>query len=391
MQLKDLLKGDFPVIEESLHRTKENPVRPKKQVDLLSLAKEARSHAKTQNDPTPDLIEMVPGNFTEPVCDVSEAYCVFCKDTLQMWVAPTKLCLDTNFIYREDLVIESVHSMDEVSAFWDKYMGEVPAKVLTRKTCYILDLPGNETYEVYYDSAYPSLTYGKSTPVGSLIHKYPNRFHRDMAILSLDEMYSNSSSKVAGKFTAKTFAQDEAIVVSDGAWMKEVTSSACYYLDAESVMHLVEGRLPSDTAQAVLIAEIKAATNALGLCYARKKKKITYYYDNTSILNIFRNRKMEYLSEIKEYKELCERMASEGYSVNFVEMHPKTGEDRQSDNKALMFFHNRCDDYCREMCDLVKKDYKAYTQTGSKDGKTYVQVKEEFKPKGRPKVNKGRR
>lgn len=390
MQLKDLISGDFPIIEESKHRTKDEIKRPIAEVQLLSLAKESRNHAKTQNDPTDDLIEVYSGPFVFCLDSAyTECYCIFCKDTLQMWVAPTKLCLDANFVYRDDLIIQQVYSLDEVKEFFNTYLGDVAPKILTRKTCYIMDLPGNETYEVYYDSNYPSLTYGKATPVGSLIHKYPNRFHRDMAILALDELYSNSSNKVAGKLTAKEFAQNEAIVVSDGAWMREVTSSSCYYLDAESVIHLTEGRLPSDSNQAVLIAEIKAAYNALGMCYARGKKKVTYYYDNTSILNIFRNRKMEYLEEIKAYKDLCEKMLLDGYSINFVEIHPKTGEDRDETNKALMFFHNRCDDDCRDMCDLVKKDYKSFTQSGSKEGKTYKEVKEEFKPKGKPRQGQG--
>lgn len=387
MQLKDLVAGNIELIEE-LHRTKDKIERPRSEVTLRSLAKETVTHAKKQNDPTPDLIEIFSGEFKfELDTAYTECYCIFCNDTLQMWVAPTKLCLDANFVYRDDLVIQQVYSYNEVKEFFTTYLGGYPPKLLTRKTCYILDLPGNETYEVYYDSAYPSLTYGKATPVGSMVHKYINRFHRDMAILELDALYSDSSNKKAGVFTEKEFKQNEAIVVSDGAWMKEKSASACYYLDAESVIHLVEGRLPSEVDQAVLISEIKAAYNALGLCYARKKKNITYYYDNTSILNIFRNRKTEYIEEVKQYKDLCEMMLAEGYSVNFVEIHPKTGEDRSDTNKALMFFHNRCDDYCRDMCDLVKKDYKSYTQNANKDGKTYKQVKETFKPKGRPKQN----
>lgn len=386
MQLKDLVSGDFQVVEESKHRTKGIRERPKEEVTLRSVASETREHAKTQNEPTEDLVEIVCGDIPSGIPTSADVgYCIFCKDTAQMWYAPTKHCLDANFIYRDDLVIKEVRTVEEVMQFWQSYSKDIPSGVLTRKTCYILDLPGAESYEVYYDSAYPSKAYGKCTPVGSLVHKYKDRFHRDMAILELDELYSNSSAKVAGELTAKEFKQNEAIVVSDGAWMREVTSSACYYLDAESVIHIAEGRLPSEGTQAVLIAEIKAATNALGLCYARGKKNITYYYDNTSILNVFRNWKTEYIDEIKAYKELCEKMLSEGYTVNFVEVHPKTGENRELDNKALMFFHNRCDDYCRDMCDLVKKDYKTYAQYGSTDGKTYKQFKSENRPKGKPK------
>ena len=123
----------------------------------------------------------------------------------------------------------------------------------------------------------------------------------------------------------------------------------------------------------------------------RRKKKITYYYDNTSILNIFKNRKTEYIAEVVEYKELLEKMASESYSVKFVELHPKTGEGRDNDNHALMFFHNDCDGMCRKMADIFKKDYKSFAASDDKDGKTYQQVKEEFKPKGRPGQSNGRK
>lgn len=76
----------------------------------------------------------------------------------------------------------------------------------------------------------------------------------------------------------------EAIIISDGAWLKEQCSSSVWYLDNVSAINLTEGIVPSDTEQAVLIAELRGAINALQLCYVKKKKKITYYYDNTSIL-----------------------------------------------------------------------------------------------------------
>ena len=210
-----------------------------------------------------------------------------------------------------------------------------------------------------------------------------------MAILELDNIYSDTSKKEAGKMTKKKIGQNEAIVISDGAWMKEVSTSSVVYLDSERVLKCTEGRLPSDADQAVLISEIKGAIMALEFCKAFGKKRITYYYDNTSIVNVFRNRKTEYLEEIAEYKRLLESLQALGYQVNFVELHPKTGENRDTENKALMFFHNGCDAECRNMSEIFKRDYRSYAADGSTDGKTYSKIKEEFKPKGKPKQNNG--
>jgi hypothetical protein len=276
--------------------------------------------------------------------------------------------------------------MDRISG----YIKDLRPGVQTRKTCYILDIPGNETYEVYYESNYASLKYGMATPTGTFIHKYPNRFHRDMAILELDKLYSESSVKKASKQIEKALKPNEAIVISDGAWLKNVCASAVWYIDATSAIKMTEGIIPTEQDQAVLIAEIRGATNAFQLCMAKGKKKIRYYYDNTSILNVFRNRKTEYIEEVKQYKELLEEMDRNGYQVTFIELHPKTGEDRIDDNKALLFFHNSCDAECRSMTDIFKKDYKSYAGVDEKEGKSYSTIKSEFKPKGKPGQSSGK-
>lgn len=101
-------------------------------------------------------------------------------------------------------------------------------------------------------------------------------------------------------------------------------------------------------------SDINGAYWALKKCMERAKAEITYYL---------------------------------GYKINFVELHPKTGETRDTDNKALQFFHNRCDAACRDMADICRKDYKAFTTNGSKDGKTLAKLQEESKPK--PKNPRG--
>lgn len=334
--------------------------RPSTRVQLKSLSYESMLHAKTQLDPTEDLIEVSSDFITTRLEYYQHGFCIFCKDTMQMWFAPTEECLNRNFIYREDLLIQETTSYKEVEAFWTKYLSGSLNKITPRKSCYIMDIPMNETYEVYYESNYPSQRYGKSTPQGSYIHKYPNRFHRDMAILALDNLYSNSSMKEAGKFIGRDFEENEAIIISDGAWIKGKIASSVFYLDADTTLQLTEGSLPSVPDHGSLIAEIKAATLALSMCCMKKKTKVTYYYDNKNILNVLGKTKVENVTEIQEYRSLCEKLYHEGFVIKFVELHPKTGENRDKDNKALMFFHNQCDAACVSMCDLVHKDYKKF-------------------------------
>ena len=375
--------------EQELHRSKEPKGRPDNEVTLLAVSKESKEHAKTQRDPTDDLVE-IKEHLDEAAFNAliqGAGYLVFCPTTAQMWYAHDKLCLDRNFIYREDLDILTVSGETGVFEWFNDRVKDINFGIQTCKKCYILDNPGNETYEVYSDSNYPSVKYGKATPQGCFVHVYANRFHRDMAILELDDLYANSSNKQAGKLTAKAFGPREAIIVSDGAWMREQATFSYYYLDDKSVVHCTEGTIPSEPDQAVLISEINGAYWALKKCMERSKSEITYYYDNTSILNVFKNRKTEYITEIKRYKELLEKMHNLGYKINFVELHPKTGETRDTDNKALQYFHNRCDAACREMADTCKKDYKAFTTNGSKDGKTLAKLQEESKPK--PKNPRG--
>lgn len=393
--LKDVVNDNVEAVEKA-PRKKDVVERPDSEVQLGSLDSEIHEYVKIQKDPTDDLVLLPrcragwePNTFFKYLIDNKpEGYLVWCEDTEEMWWAHDKHCLDANFIYREDLVIVEITSMEQAEAFYDEKTADLRPGVHTCKVQYILDNPGNETYEVYHDSNYPTTHYGKATPTGMFIHRYTNRFHRDMAILTLDKEYSNSSHKEAAKLTAKKMGADEAIIISDGAWLKEKASCCFFYLDNLSVVKMTEGTLPSDADQAVLISEINGAFNALSFCKARGKHSIKYYYDNTSIVNIFRNRKMEYLDEVKRYKKLLEDMLNEGYDVTFIELHPKTDENKDAENKALIYFHNTCDAECRQISDIIKKDYKAFANDSNKQGKTYNQIKQDFKPKGKP-ANRG--
>ena len=381
MNLKELLKGiDVPEDNESMHRC-DKKERPVTEVELKACSDESMHWKRSTLDPTPDLVALPKNNWDECCEMVSDwaGFIVTCADTEQTWFAPTEECLNKNFIYREDLTITEVKSHTEALDVYKAFNDNLNAGVHCSTVCYILDNPPKEAYEVYYDSAYPSLHYGKATPMGCVVHRYANRFHRDMAILSLDDLYANSSEKLAKKLTAKALTPKQAIVISDGAWMREVSSSCTVYIDDSSLIKMTEARVPSDKDQAVLLSEIRGATNALQLCMAHHKKDIVYYYDNTSILNVFRNKKTEYLEEVRVYKELLADMDSKGYKVTFTEVHPKTSETKDTDNKAIQFFHNTCDNECRTISTLYDRHTIDSAVANDFDGKSYGDVRNSFK------------
>lgn len=371
------------------HRGSTISERPSTEFKLLSVNEEDFERKKTQVEPTADLILLPKGNLDEAVKLIGSAgYLIWCHNTREMWYAPTKLCLDANFIYRSDLEICEIVSHDNGVEFYKKRSANLMPGVITRKVCYILDNPAGECYEVYFETNYPSLKYGKATPSGMFVYKYDDRFQRDMAIMELDKLYTDTSKTNAKALIERKMKEDEAIIISDGAWMKEVCSSSVVYMDNVRLLEQTHAANPSEKEQAVLIAEITGATLALQTCKLYGKRKITYYYDNTSIVNVFKNRKTEYIPEIKTYKTLLESMVEDGYSINFVELHPKTGENKDSENKALCFFHNNCDKACRAISDIFKKEYIANATLGNREGKKYQDFKPKQKSSNYPKQRK---
>lgn len=368
--------------KEDLHRVKKVE-RPSTRAELLSIYKDSDEYVRSSKDHTEDLL-FVDKSVRYYQLNDENGYFILDVNTNLLWYAHDEICLNKNFIYRGDLIIKS--NKDEDILDWIEGNLEISSKTVKSKKCYILDNPANETYEVFYEPTYPLVNYGKPTPQGCIVHMYANRFYRDIAILELDEMYSNSSLKEAGKFTGKKLKDDEVIIISDGCYAKESCASTFFYIDNAITTKCVTGFLPSDMQQAVLVSEIKSAYNALQMCLLNKKKKITYYYDNSSIVNVFKNRKTEYIVEIKEYKELVDTLYINGYSINFVELHPKTGEDRDKENKALLKFHNICDSECYSMTDLYSRSYADYAANGNTDGKGLKKIKEEEKARvGRSK------
>lgn len=361
--------------------------RPEERVELNKVIQNDNIVVKQQLEPTGDLIKVNAGLNTGDFLKIikhtnkSSGFLIFDKNTGCTYLALTETCLNANFIYRDDLDIFNYKKELDAWSFYKERGALVDPGVETRKSCYILDNPADETYEVYYDTNYPKKVYGQTTPKGCYIHKYKNRFHRDMAIMELDSLYTQSSKKLAQKLTSVELKDNEAIIISDGASMKGSIASAVYFIDNKSVLKMTQGTLASDKDKASTIAEINGAYNALMMCKAMNKTNIKYYYDNTSILDIFRNRKTEYIEEIKRYKELLLDLYNNGYKVEFIEVHPKITEDKQNDNQAVIYLHNRCDDECRTMCELFTRDYINNVKSNEKVGKTFNEFRQNVKPK----------
>lgn len=381
VNLLDTDTVDEAVFDKANYSSTVSIKRPTEEVILHSLCENTIGCARSHKDPTSDVIDV--GLFNDNVSAIlsDDGFLVLCKNSADAWFAHNKQCLDANFIYRSDLNIIAITDEKNGLSEYHEFCSQFTKGIPVRKKCYLLDNPINETYEVYYDADYPLTRYGKSVPDGMSIRIFKNRFHRDMKILELDDKYSNQSSDGAKRVVSKSYEPDEAIIVSDGCMIQDTCSSSFYYMDATSLLHTTESHVPSNLSQGVLISEIYGAYLALKMCVDREKHNITYYYDNTSIVNVFRNKKLHSVDEIYKYKKLCEYMRDNGYTVNFVELHPKTGENRKQENKALMYFHNMCDRDCRNMSDVFKKDYKAFATKGNQNGMELSKVCTVKKPK----------
>lgn len=383
-------------VEKEINKNKDKKLtRPEKEVELNALSEDVIISEKTEKDKTKDLVELECGLSRDEFYDIfadkpefktdSSICYIYDKNTKYGYVAPTEECLNKNFIYRGDIELEWCGTLEGVWSQYSETSGKYIKGCVPRFSCYILDNPGVEKYEVYYDSNYPKMAYGLATPKGCMIYKYPNRFHRDMAILELDKLYSQASKIRAREFTKMELKNDEAIIVSDGAYLKNACSCALYCITNDQIMKVASGFLASYETQSVLCAEISGAFDAIKIAVdLHKKTSIKYYYDNTSILNVFKNRKTEYLPEVKGYKDYLMSLKNRGVEVEFIELHPKTGEERQFDNKALTFFHNACDAECREMADIFSKRYDTLAIACNKKGvglDKVNQAKQNSKPK----------
>lgn len=364
--------GYFSEVSKCVPRVQE---RPEKQIPLQALHVNTEQFVRKTCDPTPDLITITPGPAAKlPSTATQNGFVVWCSDTKETWYAPTQRCLDNNFIYREDLVILPCGDLSAAEKFVKSVNADVQPGVITRKSCYLMDDPASGCYEVYYNPSYPASHYGKDTPTGHTIWKYPNRFYRDMAILELDTLYSETSKSAAKEFVTRQLSVNEAIVISDGAWISGVSCYAFVYIDGESVCRISEGCKPSDPVQAVLISEINGAYEGLLRCISKGKNVVTYYYDNASVVSALNSTRLDSVSEINRFKQLCDDFTSNGGTLNLIQIHPKTGDDRDEMNKAIKFFHMLCDKECRTTADICSKEYVTNAVTAERVGASYNQV-----------------
>lgn len=313
---------------------------------LLVDQDESVKRMKYQKDPTSDLIEVFKDRC--PKFTKAGAYYVFCEDTEQAWYCPTQDCLDSNFVYRDDLTIYKLDSKDDLQAAYGETIEKVNRNYITKKTCFILNNPAAMTYEVYYEPTYPAVKYGKQTPSGMCTLRYKNRFHRDLDIMRLDELYASMSCKKAGD-TKKQLDDDEAIIISEGCCIADLCAEVFYYIDKTSVVKITEGCACVGEEQ----LKILGAINVLSFCQLRGKKKITYVCNSNDVtLNVFKNNEAERSNEVKAYKKLCNEMVEKEYTIKFAELQLEDNEDADEQDRAFKLFKGYCEKECQDMVNI---------------------------------------
>lgn len=390
MTLKDVMSNE--VAEDLNQHSLKKLKRPSEVLDLKSIRSEFIEISKQDYNATPELIEVDiscsdPVQKTETQVYGDGSFLIQDINTKQVWIAPNELVLNNNFIYREDIDIFKISNEDEFRKTLQVMLEAHPFGVKPSRVCYILDNPVLECITPYYNSASVLQMYGVSTPRGCFIHKYPNRFIRDMAILKMNKKYTTASKRDI-KLLSKDLKPNQAIIVSDGAFLKNISANSMFYIDDKSIISMQEATIPSIPEQSVLISEIKGAINALSMCVAKNKRDIIYYYDNTSIVNCFNNKKLEYIDEVRDFKELIRALASSNFNVYFKEVHPKNIQDDEenddellAERKGIKYFHNLCDDRCTEAAQIFNRGYKELISTNVEKGLTLADLIEKDKPK----------
>ena len=135
VSLKEVLQGiglettdEIEAATGEKHVSSDNRIkavsRPTTEVVLGSLAIENVEYARQSKDPTPELVFLPKGVGKDGkvfLPYMPSGYMVFCKDTEETWYAPTLECLNANFIYREDLHIEEIRSVEHAEDLWSEF------------------------------------------------------------------------------------------------------------------------------------------------------------------------------------------------------------------------------------------------------------------------------
>lgn len=312
----------------------------------------------------------------------NSGFLVMCEWSMDCWLAATPEILNSNFIYQDDLCIREYNSMDQLQEIWDKSVfSEVNDGTRYSKKCYILDHKVTESYECYYDPSYPMIQYGAATPLGMNVLKFPNRFVRDEYILQLNDRYQRISLSSLNKLSHDSIPYDTAIVISDGSYNNGSCASSFWYIDSKTISQHTGGFVPTSVSSGALIAEVNGVREALFYAMFKRKTNIICYFDNLGIVNLLSTKKHDTIREVRDYKQYLEYLDSKGVSIEFRDIHPKTG-DYEDLNKALGYLHSRCDRSCTDMTLLNTERYVQVACTDNHKGKSYKQFKKNLQAKG---------
>lgn len=391
MDLKEVLalevEEDIPVSVDARRLENITVEKPTEAVRLLAVHEdEAEVEKCVLDDKTDDLVVLPYGktkDYLEVLNNVTGSgfiiHDIYSKET---WYAPDIICLNKNFVFREDVRIVQVKDKQEALDIWLTFNEGITPSRLYSRFKYILDDPAAGTYWPFSSSDYVPKHYGKPVLQGTVIHKCKNRFQRDSLILMLEQKYTSESEKDVRELGKAELSDNEAIIVSDGSSRESTVSYCYYYMDNKSILRqsgcctLTGGAKCTSS-----VAEIIGGLNAIKQCVAQGKHVIKYYFDNSVIINVFKSHKLDNIPEIKEYKNYLNQLNAEGYEILFCDLHPKTDKQKYKLNKALTYLHNSCDSECIVM---AKMHYRNYTKKAMTDESTGNSLSRIVKPQ-RPK------
>ena len=391
MDLKEVLAleigNDIPVSVDARRLENITIEKPTKAVQLLAAHEdEAEVKKYVLDDKTDDLVTL-PYGKTKDCFEVLNkvigpgfiVYDIYSKET---WYAPDIICLNKNFVFREDVRIVQVENKQEAVDTWLTFNEDIAPSRLYSRFKYILDDPTAGIYWPFSSPDYVPKHYGKPILQGTVIHKCKNRFQRDSLILMLEQKYTSESEKDVREIGKTELSDDEAIIVSDGS-SKESTVSYCYYyMDNKSILRQSGCcTLANDVKCTSSVAEIIGALNAIKQCVAQGKHIIKYYFDNSVIINVFKSHKLDNIAEIREYKDYLNQLNAVGYEILFCDLHPKTDKQKYKLNKALTYIHNSCDSECIAIAKMHYRNYAKKAMVDESKGNSLSRIVKPQQPK----------